>query len=192
MLVGDCQAAFRAAALNDGVVLTQQRHSWLNQRGHLGLPASAAEVIHTLRRIFLALGGDENLLAQARTTTLPNDSFHAPTRTPVEVDEFQHFTSHRLLALSMYPDNVVLGFDREQYLTLCSRTSARADRYRASKDAKCFGAGGRQRQRAYNDALRDLAAPALGYRGVIRAPALDLDGAAAWREVRHLLPAGTS
>ncbi|MDP3712159.1 MAG: hypothetical protein Q8R60_06720 [Mycobacteriales bacterium] len=171
------------------MVLDQRRHDWLNQRGHLGLPESAANTIDTLRRIFLALGGDESLLAQARTTALPNDYFHEPTSTLVEVDEFQHFTSHRLITLSMYPDNVVLGFDREQYIGLCTQTSARADRYRATKDAKCFGEGGRQRQRAYHDALRDLAAPALGHTGVIRAPALDQDGAAAWRAVWHRLPA---
>jgi hypothetical protein len=103
------------------------------------------------------------------------------------VDEVQHFTSHRLLALSLSPDDAVLGYDRDQYMALCDQTAGRADRYRASKDAKCFGEGGRQRQRAYNDALRDLAAPALGHPGVIRAPALDQDGAAAWRAVSLML-----
>lgn len=187
MPVGECQTAFYTAAAADGVVLDVRRHSWLTQRGHLALPEAASDTIEALRRIFLALGGEEHLMAKARTTPLPNDFFHEPTDTLVEVDEFQHFTSHRLLALSLYPPDVVLGFDRDHYMALCQQTATRADRYRAAKDARCFGAGGRQRQRAYNDALRDLAAPALGHAGVLRAPALDQDGAAAWRMVRERL-----
>ncbi len=187
MPVGDCQEAFRLAAATDGVSLVGLRHPWLNQRGHLGLPDEAHGAHAALETIFLALGGLPSLLEGARTTALPNDFFHEATGTLVEVDEFQHFTSHRLLALSLYPAKSPLGFDRDEYMALCRETAPKADKYRASKEAKCFGPGGRQRQRAYNDALRDLAAPALGHPGVIRAPAIDQDGRCAWQSVRHRL-----
>lgn len=187
MPVGECQREFQQAAALDGVPLLSRRHGWLTQRGHLGLPPEVAEARDLLRKIFLALGGDEGLLASARTTTLTGDYFHQPTGSLVEVDEIQHFTSARLLSLTLYSPGQVLGFDLNEYRALCQQHSSRADRAFAHREAKAFGPRGRQRQRAYNDALRDLAAPALGHPGVIRAPAVHQDGAAAWRSVRHRL-----
>lgn len=187
MPVGDCERAFCAAAAADGVVLVGVRHRWLTQRGHLGLPEIAAPVVPLLAAIFDALGGDSARLASARTTPLPNDYFHEPTRTLVEVDEYQHFTSARLLTLRMYPEGQPLGYDLDTYIGLCEQNRSRADRYRHAKDAACFGAGGRQRQRAYNDALRDLAAPAVGHPGLIRAAAVEQDGQRAWDTVRSRL-----
>jgi hypothetical protein len=182
--VGDCERDFQASAEADGLPLISVRHRWLNQRGHLGLPEEAAPVVPLLAAIFGALDGDAARLATARTTPLPNDYFHEPSGTLVEVDEFQHFTSARLMTLRMYPEGQPLGYDLAAYVALCEQTAARADRYRQTKDAACFGQGGRQRQRAYNDALRDLAAPALGHPGVVRAAALEQNGAVAWRRVR--------
>jgi hypothetical protein len=187
MPVGDCQKAFRDAASSDGVQLEERRHDWLTQRGHLELLERVPEVARLLREIFHALGGDEALLAGARQTLLPNDYFHVPTRTLVEVDELQHFTSARALTLSMYPADAVLGFDLAHYKSLCAEHAVRADRQYAHRSARCFGDRGRQRQRAYNDALRDLAAPALGHPGVIRAAAPDRGGTAAWSSVRSRL-----
>lgn len=187
MPVGECERAFQAAAEAEGVPLVQVRHRWLNQRGHLGLPEEAVTVVPLLSAIFVALGGDADRLAAARTTPLPNDYFHEPSGTLVEVDEFQHFTSARLLTLRMYPEGQPLGYDLGDYIALCERTRSRADRYRHAKDAACFGSGGRRRQRAYNDALRDLAAPALGHPAVVRAAAVEQDGRLAWGRVRDRL-----
>ena len=53
--------------------------------------------------------------------------------------------------------------------------------------AKAFGFGGVQRERAYNDALRDLATPAMGHPPLIRIAATDGDGAAAYRRHRESL-----
>ena len=50
--------------------------------------------------------------------------------------------------------------------------------------AKGFGFGGVQRERAYHDALRDLATPAMGHPPVVRIAAVDGDGAAAYRRHR--------
>ena len=46
-----------------------------------------------------------------------------------------------------------------------------------------FGFGGVQRERAYHDALRDLATPAMGHPPLVRISAVDGDGEAAY--VRH-------
>jgi len=74
------------------------------------------------------------------------------------------------------------------------RAGPRSDRYRASKAAVGFGPGGRQRQRAYHDALRDLTAPACGRPPVIRVAVLDDDGPGAYKRerdrVRELLGHG--
>ena len=43
--------------------------------------------------------------------------------------------------------------------------------------AKGFGFGGVQRERAYHDALRDLATPAMGHPPLVRIAAVDGDGA---------------
>lgn len=70
------------------------------------------------------------------------------------------------------------------YRELISLHSPQADRFRASKTAVAFGVGGRQRQRAYYDALRDLATPAMGYSALIRVPAPDGNGTDAYERVR--------
>lgn len=192
MPVGDCQRAFAAAAAGEGIVLEAARESWLNQRGHLGLPESAARARAALSEIFEALGGSIREQAAKRLTPLPGDFRHAVSGTLIEVDESQHFTSFRLTSLSLYPADVALGFDLDEYRELCREWTPRSDRYRASKSAVGFGEGGRQRQRAYSDALRDLAAPAIGRPPVIRAPAPDRDGESAYQRVRDRLAASVS
>jgi hypothetical protein len=167
--------------------LVRARVSWLNQRGHLGLPEIAAGVRAVLAAIFAALNGSEKEQAAKRLTSLPGDFVHAPSGTFIEIDESQHFTSWRLRSLDLYPADVPLGFDIDEYRALCRRWAPKSDRYRASKPAVAFGDSGRQRQRAPHDALRDLAAPAMGHPPVVRVPAPDRDGEAAYRSVRDLL-----
>ncbi len=181
---GDCERAFGAAAAADGItLLSGPRLSWLNQPGHLGLPVEADRARQVLAAIFIGLGGDEATQAGKRLKPLTGDFLHEPTGTLIEVDEHQHFTSHRLLAFDQYPADGALGYDLDEYRTLCSEWAPRADRYRATKAAVGFGEGGRQRQRAYHDALRDLAAPAMGMPPVIRVPAPDRDGHAAYQRM---------
>lgn len=183
--VGDCERAFAAAAAADGVVLGRARVPWLNQRGHLGLPEQADTARRVLADIFTALHGDPAAQKAKRLTALPGDFVHEPTGTFIEVDESQHFTTHRLLTLDHYPADTPLGFDIDECRTLCERWSPKSDKYRATKTAVGFGDGGRQRQRAYHDALRDLATPAMGAPPVIRVPAPDRDGRAAYQRVRE-------
>ena len=187
MPVGDCERAFAAAAGRDRISLERAREPWLNQRGHLGLPESAHGVVEVLGAIFDALEGRLAEQAAKRLTPLPGDFRHVATGTLIEIDESQHFTSFRLRTLDLYPDSSQLGFDLNEYRTLCREWSARSDRYRASKAAVGFGPGGRQRQRAYHDALRDLVAPEVGRPPVVRVAAPDRDGDAAYLRVRDSL-----
>lgn len=186
MARGDTELAFKAAALADGIVL-QHKYTfpWISQQGHFRLPDTAATAAGHLHEILLALGGDAATYAASRSKPLPGDLLHEPTGTIIEVDEHQHFTSYRRTALDLYPTDTVLGFDLDQYRTLCRQTSGRADKYRASKEAKGFNrSSGRSRQRAYYDSLRDLSAPAMGKPAVIRVPAIDGDGVRAYAGAR--------
>jgi hypothetical protein len=72
-------------------------------------------------------------------------------------------------------------------MALCREWSARTDGLDRGLAAKGFGFGGRQRERAYHDALRDLAAPAMGHPPVLRIAAVDGDGAAAYARHRETL-----
>ncbi len=120
-------------------------------------------------------------------TPLTGDFLHEPTGALIEVDEHQHFTSDRLLTFDHYPAGTPLGFDLDEYRALCRQWAPKADRYRATKAAVGFGPGGRQRQRAYHDALRDLAAPDMGSPPIIRVPAPARDGHAAYQRNRDRL-----
>lgn len=185
MPVGDCQREFGEAAAEDGIVLTAQSFPWLSQRGHLALPDGPAR--ETLEQIYVALGGDLATLATARATALRGDYLHEATGTLIEIDESQHFTSARLTALDHYSAETALGFDLDHYKRLCRRHRGQADRYRASKEARGFGRGGRMRQRAYYDALRDLATPVLGHPPLVRIDAVHGNGRAAFRAHRERL-----
>ena len=191
MPVGDTQREFAEAARRDGINLERQRVEWLNQRGHLGLPDDGVRrsTIAVLDEIYRALGGDLQTLASGRTTPLPGDFIHPDTGTLIEIDESQHFTSFRLKTLDLYPPDTPLGFDRERYVGLCQQWRGRSDKYRQTKEARGFGIGGRQRQRAYYDALRDLSTPAMGRPPLIRIDAADRDPADAYRRHRDRLHA---
>ena len=183
---GDTETAFRAAALADGIELSgSYKLPWINQKGHFGLPHAARSAAGPLHGIFLALGGDAVVYAEARGTQLRGDLLHEPTGTLIEIDEHQHFTSHRLTSLELYPAGAQVGFDVAEYRELCRVVPGRADRYRAAKEARGFtGVAGRARQRAYYDSLRDLAAPPMGRGPVIRVPSIDGDGARAYAAAR--------
>lgn len=184
---GDCQRDFAGAATEDGIELRPQSFSWICQQGHLALPEKAGEATELLQRIYLALGGDLGVLATARKTPLPGDFVNQATGTLIEIDESQHFTSARLTALDLYPDDLALGFNLDHYRALCRRWRGESDGYYRTKAARGFGVGGRQRQRAYYDALRDVAAPAMGHPPVIRVDAPLRNGRAAYHAHRERL-----
>jgi hypothetical protein len=189
---GDVQQAFAQAAAADGIVLTSTTFDWLNEQGHVGLervaqsrrdpalrePVTAA--IAPLAAIYARLKGDASVLPAARENLLlPVQLFHEPSQTVIEVDDQSHFTSFRLAALELYPPAAALGFDREEHMQLCRDLAATTDRIDRGLAAKGFGFGGLPRERAYRDALFDLAVPAMGHAPVIRMGAYDHDRLAA-------------
>ncbi len=105
----------------------------------------------------------------------------------IEIDGPAHFSSSRLDALDLYPAGVEVGFDLDSYRELCREWCARTDGLSRGLPAKGFGFGGVQRERAYRDALRDLATPAMGHPPLIRIAALDGDGRAAYARHRTSL-----
>ena len=192
MPVGDCQREFAQAAADDLVVLGPQSFPWLCEQGHFGLARIATDdedadpyrlrvVMDALDRIYKGLGGDLDVLRTGRTNPLRGDFVHEPSGTLIEIDETQHFTTFRLQSLELYPEDIPLGFEIARYARLCEEWRAKSDGYRRTKAARGFGIGGRQKQRAYYDALRDLATPAVGRPPLIRIDATSGDGRAAYR-----------
>jgi hypothetical protein len=196
----DVKAAFAQAAAADGIVLGPQSFDWLCEQGHVGLervakarrdpaivePVKAA--LKALAAIYARLGGDATVLNASRENLfLPVELVHEPTGTVVEVDDASHFTSFRLAALELYPFDAPLGFDIEEHKQLCRELSAQTDARERGLAAKGFGFGGVPRERAYHDALFDLATPAMGHPPLIRIAAVDGDGAAAYARGRDLL-----
>jgi hypothetical protein len=198
----DLHAAFARAAAQDGIVLESTTFDWLCEQGHLGLervakarrdPAIVRPVIaalEVLAAIYARLQGDASVLCAARENLLlPIDLFHAPTGSVIEVDDAAHFTSFRLAALELYRGDAAVGFDVDEHKALCREWSARSDGVDRGLAAKGFGFGGRQRERAYHDALRDLGTPAMGHPPLLRIAAVDGDGAAAYARHRDALRA---
>jgi hypothetical protein len=200
--VDEVQIAFARAAAEDGIALHDQSFDWLCEQGHVGLervakarrdpalvaPVTAALVV--LAAIYARLGGDVAVLHAARENLrLPVQLVHAATGTVVAVDEPPHFTSFRLAALDLYPADARVAFDVEEHRALCRAWCTRTDGLSRGLAARGFGFGGVQRERAYRDALLDLATPAMGHPPVIRIAALDGDGAAAYRGHRSVLRA---
>ena len=163
-----------SAATRAGVPFALGRPvSWLSGRGHLNpIVAENAppEVVDALARMHSALGGDAAALAAKRPGSPPTpDLVHTPSGGIIEVDEVQHFTTARLRTFEYYPESVPLGFDVDEYRRLIERWRAKGDRAFAHKVSTDFPQlGGRQSQRAYNDALRDLLAPTFTGLPVIR------------------------
>jgi hypothetical protein len=192
--------AFAEAAAEDDVELEPGTFDWLCEQGHVGLervakarrdPAIVAPVLaalEVLAAIHARLQGDVSVLRASRENLLlPVDLVHAPSRTLIELDGPEHLTSFRLAALDLYPADARIGFDIDEYRARCREHAPTSDGVARGMPAKGFGFGGVQRERAYQDSLRDLATPAMGHPPLVRIAAADSDGAAAYRRQRRSL-----
>ncbi len=192
--------AFARAAARDGIALERGSFDWLCEQGHIGLervakarrdptlvaPVTAA--VGVLAAIYARLGGDVSVLHASRENLLlPVDLVHQPTGTVIELDGPPHFTSFRLTALELYPADVAVGFDLGEHEDLCRAWCSRTDQLSRGLASKAFGFGGVQRERAYHDALEDLAVVAMGHPPVVRIAAIDGDGAGAYDRHRAAL-----
>jgi hypothetical protein len=200
--VGDAPRAFAQAAAEDAIALGSRSFDWLCEQGHVGLERVAKSrrdptlvgpvktALELLGAIYARLGGDVSVLYASRENLLlPVDLVHEPTGTLIEIDESPHFTSFRRAALDLYPADVAFGFDVHEHQQLCEEWCPRMDGLARGLPAKGFGFGGVQRERAYQDALRDLATPAMGHPPLVRIVAPDGDGEAAYRRRRASLVA---
>jgi len=111
-----------------------------------------------LKRIFTALQKERGNSDFIRVKTLPNcDLFIPNPGFVVELDESQHFTALRKLALSLYPENFRLGFNIEKWKNLC-------DKINAKDNDPVY----RDEQRAWYDTLRDFLPAINGFKPTIR------------------------
>ena len=198
----DTHAAFAEAAAHDGIALAEPvvrlavragpRRPGARRQGppRPGDRRAGDGGARGARRDLRAAAGDVSVLHASRENLLlPVDLVHAPTGTVIEVDG-PPSTSPRSgwpRSSSTRPAPRV-GFDVEEHRALCREWCARpATCCRAACPRRAFGFGGVQRERAYHDALRDLATPAMGHPPLIRIAAADGDGAAAYRRHRDSL-----
>ena len=193
--------AFAQAAAAGRHPARGESFDWLCEQGHVGLervakarrdatlvrPVTAA--LELLGKIYARLKGDVSVLYASRENLLlPVDLVHAPTGTVIEVDGSEHFTSFRLAALELYPVDVDRRVRPRRAQASCAAPGARRPTALGrGLAAKGFGFGGGQRERAYHDALRDLATPAMGHPPLVRIAAVDGDGAGAYRRNRSSL-----
>ena len=176
--------AFAAAASNPNRSLgSLDDYAWLRGRSIVD-PDFERAAIHSangpLTRVDADLDGDLDKLAATDRRRLPHDLFAPSVGVHIEVDEVQHFASAREPTLQRYPEFgfgeewYPAGFDVDGYLRLIAEHRGRADRAFAHRQAATFpGERGRQRQRAFNDAVRDFAIGEATGRPVIRIPILN-------------------
>lgn len=99
-----------------------------------------------LLEIYEALHAYRGFKEFVKARSLPPCDFFIPNAgNIVEFDESQHFTAARKIALSHYPVNVELGFNRERWMMLCEKINA------MDNDPPF-----RDEQRAWYDTLRDF------------------------------------
>lgn len=128
-----------------------------------GLPRVGA----ALASIHARLVAHRGFAGFARSSRLPACDWLVGGSTPfvVELDESQHFTLPRELALAAYPTSVALGFDATRWRAECARVHAR-DNTPVDRDET----------RAWYDSLRDLLPCEHGFGPTVRL----LDGDYVW------------
>jgi hypothetical protein len=130
-----------------GLVETEAEFPWLT----VPAPGDMDETIATIFHALKAMRGFSEFITPAKP--LRCDFFVPGERLVVEYDERQHFTRQRATALELYPAELHLGFDREQWIVTC-RTIQATDPTPPHRDE----------QRAFYDSLRDILAARNGVR----------------------------
>lgn len=139
---------------------------------------SLGEYFSIVETLFLQLGGDsKGLLNKSVRQLAPDAYFGGSFQFILEFDEVQHFSTARLATLDAYPKDIRLGFKPEDYRRLCSIHSGAADKYRMTKSVPEFPhVGGRTKQRALFDCIRDFAAINNGLNPIVRISEFDVIG----------------
>ena len=118
----------------------------------------------TLRQIRAAMAQARGHADFIKSALVPPCDYYVPKQNLiVEFDESQHFSRPRHLALSIYPDDLTLGFSLERWKELCRQIDARDD---MPVD--------RDERRAWYDSLRDLVPTLYGFKPTVRLYAEEL------------------
>ncbi|MEQ4567215.1 hypothetical protein [Paenarthrobacter sp. CAP02] len=188
----ECEQRFLIAAAKDGVTLVPApNYDWIGTRGPFGLATQSGPLFDTVLEMAQALDGYLDVMrSPKRTKRADFDLIHEPTGIHIEVDEEQHFSTHRLKMLDFYWPDIDYGFDPEEYRALCRLHGPRMDRTGwAAKDTVNFGPRSRAKQRAFYDAMKDLVLPAMGMPHVIRVEVIDREPELAWALNRERISA---
>lgn len=89
----------------------------------------------------------------------PVDYFVPRPGLMLEFDESQHFTAPRKIALENYPEEFILGYDKNRWKTLCEQIDAK------DNDPACLY---RDEQRAWYDTLKDFLPTMMGLSPTVR------------------------
>jgi len=116
------------------------------------------ESFNVIDKIFRQLNGDISANQNKRSVKLECDAYFGGQHNFIfEFDEYQHFSSSRLLTFGLYPKGLELNFSLDQWVKECKNNKVEADKYRRAKTTTDFNfEGGRTAQRAYLDCFRDL------------------------------------
>jgi hypothetical protein len=133
--------------LRFGAVAREAKFPWLT----VPLPDQMDGTILTIYQGVQRMRGYSNFASFGKP--LCCDFFVPAERLIIEYDERQHFTVQRAKSLELYPPDLALGFDRQEWLTTC-RTIRATDPTPAYRDE----------QRAFYDSLRDILAARNGVR----------------------------
>lgn len=156
----ECEVGIAVEAAKEGLFLSPGiNDEWIGTKGPYGLSGKTAIVYESVMSVAIALGADLDAMRLAQRIVRPcADLMHQETGVIIEVDEIQHFTSHRLLSFESYPDDAPLGFDLEDYRELCARHHVKADKAWGTKKTATFVPRSRRRQtRFLRRAERSLA-----------------------------------
>jgi very-short-patch-repair endonuclease len=88
---------------------------------------------------------------------LPCDFYLPEVNLIIEFDERQHFTLPRAASLREYSADIYIGFDKKRWIDLCTEINA-------GDNSPIY----RDEQRAFYDSLRDIIAPQIGLKPVVR------------------------
>jgi len=116
---------------------------------------SIGDLLEKIRAALGHLRGHRDFIKQQQ---IPPCDFHVVDPPFIlEFDESQHFSRPRLAALSLYPDNLKLGFSVARWRELCREIDA-VDDTPVDRDER----------RAWYDTLRDLVPPLHGFAPTVR------------------------
>lgn len=111
-----------------------------------------------LLKVLKAIESERNISVKGRKNYRLSCDFYLPDIHAIfEFDERQHFTLLRAASLRAYPSNIQLGFSLTRWIELSSTIQA-------GDNSPIY----RDEQRAFYDSIRDILAPKIGLKPVVR------------------------